>query len=164
MDSLRRYICLCGLPVILYLEKHTTYKTTRQPDLDELLRGESAQTQFERALKELRIRIIHAHSSQPKGRIERAFGTLQDRLIKEMRLAPIETKNQANRFIKKYLPRCNERFSKVARKEGNLHRPLPKQIDLRDILSQSHTDHKQWLHRQVEGQRVFDRESIDSYA
>ncbi len=134
MDSLKCYIHLHGLPVSIYLDKHSTYKTTRQPDLDELLRGESAQTQFERATKELGIKIIHAHSPQAKGRIERAFGTLQDRLLKEMRLANIRTKDQANRFLEEFLPRYNERFAKVARKDGDLHRPLAKHINLKEIF------------------------------
>jgi len=104
------------------------------PDLDELLRGESAKTQFERAAKELGITIIHAHSPQAKGRIERTFGTLQDRLIKEMRLKKISTKQEANRFLLKYLPIYNERFSKVARQKGDLHRTLPEGADLREIF------------------------------
>ena len=87
MDSLRRYIGLYGLPQAIYLDKHSTYKTTRKPDTEELLKDEQARTQFERALDELGIKVIHAHSPQAKGRIERAFGTLQGRLVKEMRLA-----------------------------------------------------------------------------
>ncbi len=134
MDSLERYIRLYGLPCSLYLDKHSTYKTTRQPDLEELLRGEPAQTQYERACRELGIRIIHANSPQAKGRIERVFGTLQDRLIKEMRLASIRTKEEANEFLEKFLPRYNERFAKVARKDGDLHRPLAKHINLREIF------------------------------
>ena len=102
--------------------------------MDELLRGESAKTQFERAAKELGIAIIHAHSPQAKGRIERTFGTLQDRLIKEMRLKKISTKQEANRFLLKYLPIYNERFSKVARQKGDLHRALPEGVDLREIF------------------------------
>ena len=134
MDSLERYIRLYGLPQSLYSDKHSTYKTTREPSLDELLRGESAVTQFVRACRELEVRVIHAHSPQAKGRIERVFGTLQDRLVKEMRLARISTKDQANQFLEEFLPRYNERFSKVAKKEKDLHRPLPQGIDLREIF------------------------------
>lgn len=134
MDSLQRYIRLYGLPVSLYLDKHSTYKTTREPSLDELLRGESAQTQFERACRELQIEVIHAHSPQAKGRVERVFGTLQDRLIKEMRLAGIRTTEEANRFLEEYLPRHNERFAKEPLKEADLHRRLPRGIKLRDIF------------------------------
>jgi transposase len=134
MDSLERYIRLHGSPVSLYLDKHSTYKTTRQADLDELLRGEEAQTQFERAAKELGIEIIHANSPQAKGRIERTFGTLQDRLVKELRLAGICRIEEANTFLEEFMPRHNERFSKIALKEGDLHRRLPMGIKFRDIL------------------------------
>ena len=135
MDSLESYIRLYGIPVSLYLDKHSTYKTTRQPDLDELLIGESAQTQFERACSELGIRVIHAHSPQAKGRIERTFGTLQDRLIKEMRLEGIRTKEEASEFLQRYLPLYNKRFGKDALKNADLHIRLPKEIRLRDIFS-----------------------------
>jgi len=134
MDSFKRYISLYGLAKSLYLDKHSTYKTTRQPDTDELLRGKVAETQFERACGELEIGVIHANSPQAKGRIERTFGTLQDRLIKEMRLAGVRTKEEANLFLEWYLPIYNERFSRVAREEGDLHRPLAKHINLREIF------------------------------
>lgn len=134
MDSLKRYISLYGLPRSLYLDKHSTFKTTREPSLDELLKGERAHTQFERACNELGIEVIHAHSPQAKGRIERTFGILQDRLVKEMRLAGIRTEDQANCFLEKFLPRFNERFAKVSKKEGDLHRPLPKGVNLREIF------------------------------
>jgi hypothetical protein len=134
MDSFKRYIILYGLPRSLYLDKDSTYKTTRQPDTDELLRGKVAETQFERACGELEIEVIHANSPQAKGRIERTFGTLQDRLIKEMRLAGVRTKEEANLFLELYLPIYNERFLRVAREEGDLHRPLAKHINLREIF------------------------------
>ncbi len=98
------------------------------------MRGDAAQTQYKRACRELGIRIIHANSAQAKGRIERVFGTLQDRLIKEMRLASIRTKEEANKFLEKFLRRYNERFAKVAKKQGDLHRPLPKGVNLSEIF------------------------------
>lgn len=134
MDSFERYIRRSGRPVSLYLDKHSTYKTTRQPDVDELLRGEKAATQFERACSELGIKVIHANSPQAKGRIERAFGTLQDRLIKEMRLAGISSKEEANEFLERYLPIYNKRFGKEPRKKADLHRRLTKGVRLRDIF------------------------------
>jgi len=134
MDSLKRYIRLYGLPASLYMDKHSTYRTTREPSTDELLRGEGAKTQFERACGELGIEVIHAHSPQAKGRIERVFGTFQDRLVKEMRLAGVKTIEEANEFLESYLPCHNERFSKVACKQGNLHRPLANDVDLSDIF------------------------------
>ncbi len=134
MDSLERYIRTYGLPHSLYLDKDSTYKTTRQPSTDELLRGQRAPTQFERACRELRIEVIHAHSPQAKGRIERTFGTLQDRLIKEMRLEGVSSREEANRFLKEYLPIYNKRFSRIAREEGDLHRSLAKHVNLREIF------------------------------
>ena len=134
MDSFKQYIELYGLPLSLYLDKHSTYKTTRQPQTDELLRGHRARTQFERAVKDLGTRVIHAHSPQAKGRIERVFATLQDRLVKEMRLVGISTKEQANRFLIEYLPKFNEQFTKTPKKQKDLHRQLPKEIDLSEVF------------------------------
>lgn len=134
MDSLGRYIGLYGLPQSVYLDKHSTYKTTRQADTDELLRGEAAKTQVERAMGELEIQVKHAHSPQAKGRIERKFRTLQDRLVKAMRLAGIKTREQANEFLESYWPQHNVRFVKVPREQGDFHRPLPRSKNLEDIL------------------------------
>lgn len=134
MDSLRRYLELYGLPLAIYLDKHSTYKTSRQADMEELLKDRQAETQFERALGELGIRVIHAHSPQAKGRVERIFRTLQDRLVKEMRLAGIRTLEEANRFLESYLETFNQRFMKEALEPGDLHRPLPKSVVLGDIL------------------------------
>jgi hypothetical protein len=134
MDSFEHYIRLYGLPVSIYLDKHSTYKTTRQPDTEELLKGQRAHTQFERAAKELGVKIMHAHSPQAKGRIERTFGTLQDRLVKEMRLKGIRTKEEANQYLESYLPSFNRQFMRTPPKEGDLHRALPEDVDLREIL------------------------------
>jgi hypothetical protein len=134
MDSLTHYINRYGLPRSIYLDKYKTYKATRPPNLYEELRGERPLTHYQRALKELGIEIIHADSPQAKGRVERLFGTLQDRLIKEMRLAKIKTLEEANEFLEDYLPRYNERFSKIALKEGDLHNPLPDGVDMREIF------------------------------
>ena len=134
MDTLERYIRLYGVPVSLYLDKHSTYKTTRQPSVDELLRGQSAATQFERACREVGTKVIHAHSPQAKGRIERVFATLQDRLVKEMRLAGVNTIKEANEFLEYYLPKHNERFAKEQLKERDLHQPLPKGVNLYEIF------------------------------
>ncbi|MCH7760181.1 hypothetical protein IIA15_02090 [candidate division TA06 bacterium] len=136
MDSFRAYIKRYGIPQSVYLDKHTTYKSTRRLTLEEELQGIcETKSQFERALDELGVEIIHADSPQAKGRIERLFGTLQDRLIKEMRLAGIQSKEEANRFLKEYLPTYNQRFSLVPAKDVNLHRKIPKGTNLLRILS-----------------------------
>jgi hypothetical protein len=134
MDSLERYIRRYGRPVSLYMDKHSTYKTTRQPSLDELLKGQSAATQVERACRELGIEVIHAGSPQAKGRIERSFGTHQDRLIKEMRLEGISTLEEANEFLDLYLPIHNQKFSRQPLKSKDLHRRLPPGIRYRDVF------------------------------
>ena len=134
MASLRGYIERYGLPLAIYLDKHSTYKTTRQADMDELLRGIQAETQFERALGELGIQVIHAHSPQAKGRVERIFRTLQDRLVKEMRLVGVKSLEEANAFLKRYLDTFNRRFMKEALEPGDFHRPLPKSVNLEDVL------------------------------
>ncbi len=134
MESLEAYIRRYGVPRALYLDKLSTYKAVRQPTLEELLRGEEAQTQFERAAKEIGIDVIHADSPQAKGRIEREFGTLQDRLVKELRLAGVRSRDEANRFLESYWPIHNRRFARPAKRPEDLHRPLSKGRDLRDIF------------------------------
>lgn len=134
MESLEAYVRRYGVPRALYLDKLSTYKAVRQPTLEEMLRGEEAQTQFERAAGEIGIDVIHADSPQAKGRIEREFGTLQDRLVKELRLAGVRSRDEANRFLESYWPILNHRFARPAKRPDDLHRPLPKGLDLRDVF------------------------------
>ena len=131
MDSFRRYINKYGLPVSVYLDKHTTYKS---PEKTALTGTEELLSQFERAMQELGVRVIHAHSPQAKGRIERLFKTLQDRLIKEMRLRGIKSIDEANKFLQEYLPRYNRKFAVSAKEKADLHRDIPKDIKLDHIL------------------------------
>lgn len=132
MDSFRAYANKYGLPQSVYVDKHSTYRAT-SPEKDEELQ-DMPMSQFERALRELRVRVIHANSPQAKGRVERLFGTLQDRLVKEMRLRGICTKEEANSFLKRYLPGYNKRFRVPAAKQADLHTTLPKWLDLDDFL------------------------------
>jgi transposase len=134
MDSFRRYIRKQGLPLQLYLDKHTTYKSTAKPTIEEEIQGIAPMSQFERAMKELAVDVIHAHSPQAKGRIERLFGTLQDRLVKEMRLRGVSTIEEANRFLQEFLPVYNRKFSVNAVSKEDLHRPVPLGIGLDKIL------------------------------
>ena len=134
MDSFKRYIRKYGIPVSVYLDKHTTYKSPAKPSIEDEINGTAPMSQFERALKELGVDVKHAHSPQAKGRIERLFGTFQDRVVKEMRLAGINTIEQANRFLQGYLPGYNRRFSVKAKKEDNFHREIPKGMNLDRIL------------------------------
>ena len=91
MDLLKRYIEKYGIPMSIYSDRHTTYKSTDK--------NKEALSQFERALEEIGIELIHAHTPQAKGRVERLFGTLQDRLVKEMRLKNISDIETANSFL-----------------------------------------------------------------
>lgn len=126
MDSFKRYIRKYGLPVSVYLDKHTTYKSWTRRDACEEAEPVS---QFGRALKELGVRMLHAHSPQAKGRIERLFQTFQDRLVKEMRLKGVSTIPEANRFLASYLPGYNRRFSVPPKKAEDLHRTLNADLD-----------------------------------
>ena len=85
MDSFRRYIKRYGMPQSVYLDKHTTYKSTAKQTIEDELEDIKPMSQFERSLAELEVTVIHANSPQAKGRIERLFRTFQDRLVKEMR-------------------------------------------------------------------------------
>jgi hypothetical protein len=134
MDSFKRYARKYGLPMSVYLDRHTTYKSPKKLTEWEEVEGIESLSQFERALKELGVEVIHALSPQAKGRIERLFGVLQDRLVKEMRLEGIMTKEQANAFLKEYLPRYNERFGVCPANEADAHVKLPSQVDLNRYL------------------------------
>jgi transposase len=129
MDSFKRYVTKYGLPMSVYLDRHTTYKSwARRDEFHET----EPMSQFGRALQELNVRKLHAYSPQAKGRIERLFHTFQDRLVKEMRLKGVNTKAEGNRFLSSYLPVYNTRFSVTPKKEEDLHRTLD--VDLDTVL------------------------------
>ena len=138
--SLKQYIKPQGIPHSIYLDKHTTYKSTKKPTVEDELNNREFLSQFERAAKELGIIVIHANSPQAKGRVERSFRTDQDRLVKEMRLAGINTIKEANKFLKSYWPRHNKKFAVKPVKQANLHRPVPQGMDLDAILCRK-TEH-----------------------
>ena len=136
MESFYRYAKQYGLPHSIYIDRLKAYKGGGQLAIEEELAGKThKKSQFERALEELGVEVIHAQSPQTKGRIERLFKTFQDRLIKEMRLAGVKTKEEANEFMRWYVPKYNRRFSVKAREEANLHRPAPQDWELKRILS-----------------------------
>lgn len=134
MDSFKRYIDKYGIPQRIYTDKHTTYKSTKEPTIEDELANREPQSQFERALAELGVNVIHANSPEAKGRIERVFKTLQDRLIKEMRLRGISSKDEANWYLPYYLRRHNNRFTVEAKSDVDVHCEIPDSIDLDTIL------------------------------
>ncbi|MFH1207278.1 MAG: ISNCY family transposase [Patescibacteria group bacterium] len=116
----KAYLAANGCPRSIYLDKFSTYNMNH-PIAKE---NPDTLTQFERAARELGIELIKANSPQAKGRVERLFATLQDRLTKELRLAGISTIPEANAFLESYLPKFNARFSVLPRSTANLHRRL----------------------------------------
>ena len=131
-EWLRRY----GRPLAHYTDKNSIFRRSEAMLLREQLRGEKARSQFGRALHELGIEWIAAHSPQAKGRIERLFATLQDRLVKEMRLAGIDSIAAANHFLEtRFIPQWEERFTVASRNPRNAHRRLDAQQRLEEILS-----------------------------
>lgn len=117
----KSYVRLNGMPTEIYLDKFSTYKINHPKAVD----NAELMTQFGRASKTLGINLICANSPQAKGRVERLFGTLQDRLIKEMRLANVNTIEDANQFLKsKFIPFFNHRFSVIPKSSDNCHRKI----------------------------------------
>jgi transposase len=131
------YLESWGRPVEFYTDKSSLF-TVNRPRVeaaDEEVKEEL--TQIGRALRELGIGWIAAHSPQAKGRIERFFGTAQDRLVKGLRLAGVQSLEEANAYLEKeYLPQWERDFTVVARSTSDAHRPLRKEHDLAAILSQ----------------------------
>ncbi|MEI6377826.1 MAG: ISNCY family transposase [bacterium] len=127
-----------GKPVSIYLDKFSTYKVNHVNAVDnhELL------TQFQKMTDRVGIELITAHSPQAKGRIERLFETLQDRLVKEMRLLGISTVEEANVYLRDiFLPAFNEKFGVVPTSEGDVHRQLSdtERENLPSLFSIQHT-------------------------
>lgn len=135
MDSFKQYIKRYGKPRRVYLDKHTTYKSTNYELWKaKLFNEDPPMSQFERALKELNVEVIHAHSAPAKGRVERLFRTLQDRLVKELRLAKATTMEEANEVLEQYLKEHNRRYMLQAKEPADIHEPISKQINLDGIL------------------------------
>jgi hypothetical protein len=126
---LKRY----GRPLGLYVDKHSIFRVTRE------VQSKETQTHFGRVLKELDIELICAHSPQAKGRVERANGILQDRLIKEMRLRKISTIEKANEYLPQFIEEYNTKFGKEARSEEDAHRPMREKDDLERVFARKAT-------------------------
>lgn len=136
LRTLRAWLERYGRPWALYTDKSGLFVTSRPVQWQEDLRGEPARTQIGRALQELDIEWIAAHSPQAKGRIERLFGTLQDRLVKEMRLREIATLQAANRFLEiSFWPWWEERFGFPLGLRRDAHRRFERTHRLEEILS-----------------------------
>jgi transposase len=125
-DVFGRWVKLQGLPRGVYVDRHGIYRDEEHPEKP---------TQFGRAMKELGVELIRAHSPQAKGRVERRNAVFQDRLVKEMRLRNICDMKQANAFLEeKFLPELNRRYAVKAKRQTDLHRPVPGGVILEEVL------------------------------
>jgi transposase len=136
MDCFKGYIKQYGIPQSVYLDRHSTYKSTvHYQTIEDQLEDRQLMSQFERSLQELGVTVIHAYSPQAKGRVERLFGTFQDRVIKEMRLAGVRSKDEGNAFLQTYLPGYNRRYRVSPAKDTDMHRRFKDHRELDRILS-----------------------------
>lgn len=133
---LREIIEKKGVPLAVYSDKHSifTVNPRRTETLEEELSATREPTQFGRALKELGIHSILADSPQAKGRIERGWGTFQDRLVSELRIEGARTVEEATAVLHRFLPRFNARFAVPPAQSGSAYRPLPDSMSPEDVL------------------------------
>ena len=129
-DVLEGWVRRHGLPASLYVDRDSIYRCEGAGSIAEQLAGKAPQTQFGRAMEQLGVGLILANSPQAKGRVERMNGVLQDRLVKEMRLAGINGLESANRFLEEqYLKAFNRRFAREAASPVDVHRAVPRNLN-----------------------------------
>ena len=140
MKVLKKYLEQHGRPMAFYTDKAGLFRVNpRRLGYGEEM-SQEGETQIGRALRELGIELIHAHSPQAKGRVERCFGTLQDRLVKALRKAGVKTLAESNRYLEKvFLPMWKKRFGREAASEVDAHRGLGDRQELDSILSHVET-------------------------
>jgi transposase len=134
-EATRHYVAHYGKPVAFYSDKHSIFRVNQERPLG----LSSGLTQFGRAMLDLGIQIICANSPQAKGRIERANQTLQDRLVKEMRLRGISDPEAGNAYLPEFREDFNRRFAVAPRSTHDAHRPLLKSDNLEVLLSHQET-------------------------
>ena len=134
MRALKSYILAKGIPMALYVDQDSIYRTTRQPSIEEQLRDQHPLTQFTRAAKELGIEVICANSPQAKGRVERSFCTHQDRLVKENRLRGVSNPAEGTEVLANYVKQYNASRTVKPLSDQDLFRPAPTAEQLDQIL------------------------------
>jgi transposase len=134
IDCLNRFVKKYGIPKALYCDRHSTYFTDREQNLDEQLANEFPKTKFGNFAKKLNIELIHARSPQAKGRVERANAIFQDRLVKELRLENIKTIDDANDYLETFfLQKMNKKFTVLAKSEISFFKALNHDIKIDEI-------------------------------
>jgi len=128
-ELLKEIIGQCGIPLGVYTDRHSIFHVERGPNS-----GTIPLTQFGRALRELGVTHMRAHSPEAKGRVERANGTFQDRLVSELRLSGASNITEANLALRDFLPRFNQRFGVPAAQPGQAYRPISSGMDIEGIL------------------------------
>lgn len=136
---LRSIAVTYGLPRLLYHDRHTILRSPKEPTLEEELAGRRPMSQFQRVIADLGIESIPALSPQAKGRIERLWRTLQDRLTKELRLACVNTLAAANEFLPSFIRDYNSRFARPARDQERAWAALEEEADLHYLFSTCET-------------------------
>jgi hypothetical protein len=135
-----REICLSrGIPAAIYADQHTIFQSPAKATLEQELVGEEPKSQLGRLLDELGIELIAARSPQAKGRIERLWGTFQDRLVKALRKARASDRDAANQVLASFLPKFNQRFGVAPAQSGTAYEPWPKQYRTEDFFCFKHT-------------------------
>jgi len=163
-DIFQRYVLTHGLPRALYVDQAGIYRPDHEVTGSELLDKTPAETQFGRAMRELDVELILAHSPQAKGRVERMNGTLQDRLVKALRRNTISDLEKANRYLEEvFLPALNAKFSVKPTHSKEGHRRLSKHVDLACIVSiqEPRVVAKDWTVRWKSRVLQLPRESAD---
>lgn len=131
----KAWIMKYGIPQTIYADRHTIYRTDREPTVAEQLAGDAPLTVFGQAVKRVGIALIHAHSPQAKGRVERSHGVYQDRLVKEIRLRGLTTVEAVNALLAEdFCEALNRRFAKPPAHAADAHRPAPANLDLDQVL------------------------------
>jgi hypothetical protein len=140
LQTMRQTIKNYGIPCSLYADGLSTFFSSKEPTIEEQLAGKSKnKTQFGAMMDELGVLMIHARSSQAKGRIEREWGTLQGRIETEFAIRGITTVEEANVFFPEFLKIHNSRFGIKASKEESKFMPKPKHINLDRLLAMKKT-------------------------
>lgn len=129
-----KYIGLHGRPLSFYVDKHSVFRVNTTKTDSASVNDSNGDTQFGRAMRELDIELIFANTPQAKGRVERVNKTLQDRLVKEMRLLGISSIEEGNKYLPKFIQEFNKKFSIEARSNINAHRPILEEQKLEEIL------------------------------